>query len=108
MTGAGEVIQVRPDELRSACAGYDTLGDTLDTALCTLGGALGAEGSCWGDDEPGQTFAGGYTHPASAAADGFGQVALALHGIRATLEAAAAEFEATQQALTDALKGGHS
>lgn len=108
MTGAGKVLQVRPDELRSACAGYDTLGDTLGTALSTLASALGAEGSCWGGDEPGQTFAGGYTHPASVAADAFGQVAQALHGIRATLEAAAAEFEATQQALTDALEGGHS
>lgn len=107
MTNPGEVLQVRPDELRSACAGYDTLGDTLGTALSTLGGALGAEGSCWGGDEPGQTFAGGYTHHASAAADALGQVAQALHGIRATLEAAAAEFEATQQSLTDALKGGH-
>ena len=108
MTNPGEVLQVQPDELRSACAGYDTLGDTLEAALCTLAGALRAEGSCWGGDEPGRTFAGGYTHHASAAADAFGHLAQALHGIRATLEAAAAEFEATQQSLTDALKGRHS
>lgn len=107
MSHPGGVLQVQPDELRSACAGYDTLGGTLATALSTLGRALGTEGSCWGGDEPGQTFAGGYTHNASAAADAFGPLAQAMHGIRATLDAAAAEFEATQQSLTDALKGGH-
>lgn len=107
MSGS-EVLQVLPDELRSACAGYDTLGDTLESALSTLQGALSSAGSCWGGDEPGQTFAGGYTPNADAASDAFGQVAQALHGIRATLDAAAAQFEATQQSLTDALNGGHS
>lgn len=107
MSGGDPLLQVMPDELRSACAGYDTLGDTLESALSTLQGALGAEGSCWGGDEPGQTFAETYSPNATAATDALGQLAQALRGIRTTLDAAAAQFESTQQGLTDALEGGH-
>lgn len=86
-------FNVQTDRLRSGAGGFGTAGDALTTAGTTLGGALDAQGECWGGDESGQSFAKDYVPNSQKVRDAFGSLSEALHAIRTALEESANSYE---------------
>lgn len=84
---------VDPPALRAASPGFSAAGDALGAASDALSATITAEGSCWGDDEAGQSFAQGYEPSAQLALQAFGVLVEALHAIRAQLDAMAGTWQ---------------
>ncbi|MBW4716078.1 WXG100 family type VII secretion target [Saccharothrix obliqua] len=90
MTGG---FQVDVPGLRRGGARFSGAGDALDGVLRQLDSALRAEGRCWGDDESGQAFAGGYVPASTATLDAFRRLAGALQDIRTGVDRSADTYE---------------
>jgi uncharacterized protein YukE len=104
---AGAGFQVDPARLRSASPQFDRVADQLADARTALDTALRTEGSCWGSDEAGQTFARSYLPQAEATTRALGIVVQELRAIRAGLDASAGTWEGTDQGAAGRF-GGHS
>lgn len=74
-------FEVEPASFSEAGSGFDTLSTDLTTALESLRGSLAGAGEPWGDDDPGQAFAGGYEPNARTLLD---SVAALADGLQAT------------------------
>jgi hypothetical protein len=64
MTGNGNGITTRTDQLQSTAPQYDSVAQQVRQIYQTLVNALDVEGPCWGNDAQGQTFGGKYCPPA--------------------------------------------
>jgi uncharacterized protein YukE len=84
---------VQPDRIRAGATGVGGAGDALSTAGTTLGGALDAQGQCWGNDESGQSFAKDYVPNSQKVRDAFGSLSEALQAIKKALDESANAYE---------------
>jgi uncharacterized protein YukE len=69
-------FDVDVDAVVSQAGHFPELADRVKAIHRTLSDALDAEGTCWGEDTVGQSFAAGYTGPADETLEAVG----ALHG----------------------------
>ena len=102
-TGAG--FHVDPVRLRGASPQFDAVADQLADAGTTLQAALGAEGSCWGGDQAGQTFEQSYLPGAEATTKALNTLVEALRAIRTSLDESATTWEGTDQGAAGAFGG---
>jgi hypothetical protein len=80
-----DLLAVDPDALRAAVPDLVAVAEVLDTALVRLRAALDEEGACWGRDEIGRAFDGGYEPVAGPARAAYGEVAGALRDLGGAL-----------------------
>ncbi|MGH8964867.1 MAG: WXG100 family type VII secretion target [Actinomycetes bacterium] len=103
---AGAGFQVDPVRLRGAAPRFDAVADQMEDARSTVETALAAEGTCWGEDDAGQTFARSYLPQAGGTAQALGTVVEALRAIRSSLDAAAGTWEGCDQGVAGRFGGG--
>lgn len=93
MTG----FQVDVQGLRQGGTQFTAAAEALDGVFKTLDSALSGEGTCWGGDESGQTFAKEYVPNAKATADAFKGLTTALGEIRKGIDQSADAYEGSDQ-----------
>ncbi|GAB3733687.1 hypothetical protein GCM10027598_58530 [Amycolatopsis oliviviridis] len=69
-----EQFRIDPDGVRQATAGLASVTSDLMAALGALNGTLDQYEGCWGDDEIGKKFAGGYKGDSEGARQTLGQL----------------------------------
>ncbi|MEV5649560.1 hypothetical protein AB0L57_15035 [Nocardia sp. NPDC052254] len=86
-------LSVDPENLRATGEQLRQLAEEADQMVSSLRGALSREGACWGDDDPGKTFAQTYVPGADHGVEGLENLAANLHALRAGTAGAADNFE---------------
>lgn len=90
-------VWVDPDHLRNQAPRLDELAERTAGILAALRAVIASEGACWGGDETGMAFAGGYLPGAEVGEESIGFAAAAMEQIGTVLLATADAFENTDR-----------
>ncbi|MCM3898039.1 hypothetical protein [Gordonia sputi] len=94
-------------EFRRRAREFEALSAQLSAAESLLADGLQREGSCWGDDEPGSSFVGGYSPKASTVFANSTTHAKHLQDLNDFLAKAADGFHGVEERNTSSFRPGN-
>src|SRR6188768_2672677 len=100
-----ENLRVQYEQFRESAGGYDDIGHKLDRLQMRIDARTEAEGTCWGSDETGSTFAKGYVPDAAETISSLADVASRVNDAAANIRTNADAYLATEQRFQDRLSG---
>ncbi|WP_227983379.1 WXG100 family type VII secretion target [Nocardia spumae] len=86
-------LSVDSAELRATGEQLRQLAEDAERMVASLRAALSHEGECWGDDDPGKTFAKTYVPGADRGIEGLENLAANLHALQSNTAGAADNFD---------------
>ncbi|WP_406269868.1 hypothetical protein OH799_27495 [Nocardia sp. NBC_00881] len=89
----GQPLWIDTDELHASALELHQLAEETARMAAELNADLAREGECWGDDEPGKTFAQTYVPGAEQGMEGFENLAANLRAIGSDIRGANDAFE---------------
>ncbi|WP_068274466.1 WXG100 family type VII secretion target [Aldersonia kunmingensis] len=102
---SNENLRVQYGEFRESARSYDDIGHKLDRLQLRMQARTDAEGTCWGSDEPGSTFADGYESAAGETMSALDRAARRVDDVARNVRANADNYDATDRGFRDGLSG---
>jgi hypothetical protein len=100
-----ENLRVQYERFRESAGGYDDIGHQLGRLQLRILARTEAEGTCWGTDETGATFAEGYVPDVAETMSSLADVAGRVNDAAANIRTNADAYLATEQRFQDRLSG---